>query len=67
MRPSHANGAHAVVAWRAGVAFGVAVLGIRDGGLARISLFTEPAVVERFVRSTTEQMHTVDEASDSNR
>lgn len=49
MRPSRANGAHAVVARRDGVPFGVAVLGIREGGLARISLFTEPAVVERFV------------------
>lgn len=49
MRPSHANGAHAVVARRDGVPFGVAVLGIREGGLARISLFTEPVVVERFV------------------
>jgi RNA polymerase sigma-70 factor (ECF subfamily) len=49
MRPSRANGGHAVVARRHGVPFGVAVLGIRDGGLARISLFTEPAVVARFV------------------
>jgi RNA polymerase sigma-70 factor (ECF subfamily) len=51
MRATHANGQPAAVAHRHGEPFGVAILGIRDGGLARISLFTDPAVVRRFSRS----------------
>jgi RNA polymerase sigma-70 factor, ECF subfamily len=48
MRATHANGQPAALACRYGAPFGVAVLGLRDGGLARISLFTDPAVVRRF-------------------
>jgi RNA polymerase sigma-70 factor, ECF subfamily len=50
MRATHANGQPAAVAHRHGEPFGVAVLGLRHGGLARISLFTDPAVVRRFTR-----------------
>lgn len=51
MRATHANGQPAAVAYRHGEPFGVAVLGLRDGGLARISLFTDLAVVRRFTRA----------------
>jgi RNA polymerase sigma-70 factor (ECF subfamily) len=51
MRATHANSQPAAVADRHGEPFGIAILGIRDGGLARISLFTEPAVIRRFTRS----------------
>jgi RNA polymerase sigma-70 factor (ECF subfamily) len=51
MRATHANSQPAAVAHRHGEPFGIAILGIRDGGLARISLFTDPAVVRRFTRS----------------
>lgn len=49
MRATRANGQPAAVADRHGEPFGVAVLGLRDGGLARISLFTDPSVVARFL------------------
>jgi RNA polymerase sigma-70 factor (ECF subfamily) len=49
MRATRANGQPAAVADRYGEPFGVAVLGLRDGGLARISLFTDPGVVARFL------------------
>ena len=48
MRATRANGQPAAVAYRHGEPFGVAVLGLRHGGLARISLFTDPVVVRRF-------------------
>jgi RNA polymerase sigma-70 factor, ECF subfamily len=48
MRATHANGQPAAFAYRHGEPFGVAVLGLRDRGLARISLFTDPTVVRRF-------------------
>lgn len=48
MRATHANGQPAAVAYRYGEPFGVAILGLREGGLARISLFTDPTVVRRF-------------------
>lgn len=48
MLATHANGQPAALAYRHGEPFGVAVLGLRDGGLARISLFTDPTVVRRF-------------------
>jgi RNA polymerase sigma-70 factor, ECF subfamily len=50
MRATLANGQPAAVAYRHGEPFGLAVLGLRDGGLARISLFTDLAVVQRFTR-----------------
>jgi hypothetical protein len=50
MRATRANGQPAALAYRYGEPFGVAVLGLRDGGLARISLFTDPSVVRRFNR-----------------
>jgi RNA polymerase sigma-70 factor, ECF subfamily len=49
MRPTRANGQRAAIAHRHGEPFGVAVLGLRADGLARISLFTEPAAVRRFL------------------
>lgn len=48
MRPTRANGQPAAVVHRHGQLMGVAVLGLRDGGLVRISLFGDPAVAERF-------------------
>jgi RNA polymerase sigma-70 factor, ECF subfamily len=51
MCATHANGQPAAVAYRHGEPFGVAVLGLRDGGLVRISLFTDLAVVRRFTRA----------------
>jgi RNA polymerase sigma-70 factor (ECF subfamily) len=48
MRATRANGQPAAVAFRYGVPFAVVVLGLRDGALARISLFGDPAVVGRF-------------------
>ena len=48
MQATRANGQPAAVAARHGEPFGVAVLGLRDAGLARISLFTDPAVVRQF-------------------
>jgi RNA polymerase sigma-70 factor (ECF subfamily) len=50
MHPTRANGQPAAFATWHGERFGVAVLGLRGGGLASISLFTDPAVVERFAR-----------------
>jgi RNA polymerase sigma-70 factor (ECF subfamily) len=50
MRATQANGQPAAVAYRHGEPFGVAVLGLGDGGLARISVFIDPAVVRRFTR-----------------
>ncbi|HEX4009557.1 MAG TPA: RNA polymerase subunit sigma-70 [Solirubrobacteraceae bacterium] len=49
MRATSANGQRAALAHRHGEPFGVAVLGLRADGLARISLFTEPAAVRRFL------------------
>lgn len=48
MRPTRANGQPAAVVYRSGDLFGVAVLGLRDGGIARISLFGDPAAARRF-------------------
>jgi RNA polymerase sigma-70 factor, ECF subfamily len=48
MHATRANGQPAAVAHRNGEPFGVAILGLRDTGLARISLFTDPEVVRRF-------------------
>jgi hypothetical protein len=48
MRATRANGQPGAVVHRHGQLMGVAVLGLRDGGLARISLFGDPAVAERF-------------------
>jgi RNA polymerase sigma-70 factor (ECF subfamily) len=47
MHPMRANGQAAAFAEWHGQPFGVAVLGLRDGGLASISLFTDPGVVDR--------------------
>src|SRR4030095_6746149 len=47
MRPPRANGQPAAIVSRHGDLLGVAVLGLRDGGIARISLFGDPAVVRR--------------------
>ena len=48
MRPTRANGQPAAVVYRCGDLLGVAVLGLRNGGIARISLFGDPAVARRF-------------------
>ena len=48
MHPTRANGQPAAFAEWHGERFGVAVLGLRGRRLASISLFTDPAVVERF-------------------
>lgn len=48
MHPTRANGQPAAFAEWHGKRFGVAVLGLRGGGLASISLFTDRGVVERF-------------------
>jgi RNA polymerase sigma-70 factor (ECF subfamily) len=48
MHPTRANGQPAAFAEWHGEPFGVAVLGLRGGGLASISLFTDSAVVLRF-------------------
>ena len=48
MRPTRANGQPAAVVYRYGDLLGVAVLGLRNGGIARISLFGDPAVARRF-------------------
>jgi RNA polymerase sigma-70 factor (ECF subfamily) len=48
MRPTRANGQPAAVVSRYGDPLGVAVLGLRNGGIARISLFGDPAVAQRF-------------------
>jgi RNA polymerase sigma-70 factor, ECF subfamily len=48
MRATHANGQPAAVAFRHAEPFGVAVLGVREAGIARISVFTEPTVLQRF-------------------
>ena len=50
MHPTRANGQPAAFAEWHGERFGVAVLGLRGGGLASISLFTDPTVVARFAR-----------------
>jgi RNA polymerase sigma-70 factor, ECF subfamily len=48
MRPTRANGQPAAIVSRHGHLLGVAVLGLRRGGIARISLFGDPAVARRF-------------------
>ena len=48
MRPTRANGQPAAVVYRCGDPLGVAVLGLRNGGIARISLFGDPALARRF-------------------
>jgi RNA polymerase sigma-70 factor, ECF subfamily len=48
MHPTRANGQPAAFARWHGEPMGVAVLGLRGGGLASISLFTDPGVVSRF-------------------
>ena len=48
MRPTRANGQPAAIVYRHGDLLGVAVLGLRRGGIARISLFGDPAVAQRF-------------------
>ena len=48
MHPTRANGQPAAVAYRHGDLLGVAVLGLRDGAIARISLFGDPTVAQRF-------------------
>ncbi|HYB28865.1 MAG TPA: RNA polymerase subunit sigma-70 [Solirubrobacteraceae bacterium] len=48
LRPTLANGQPAAVVYRWGDLLGVAVLGLRGGGIARISLFGDPAVAGRF-------------------
>lgn len=48
MRPTRANGQPAAIVYRYGDLLGVAVLGLRNGGIARISLFGDPAVARRF-------------------
>jgi RNA polymerase sigma-70 factor, ECF subfamily len=51
MHPTRANGQPAAIVYRYGDLFGVAVLGLRDGGISRISLFGDPAVARRFNHS----------------
>jgi RNA polymerase sigma-70 factor, ECF subfamily len=48
MHATRANGQPAAVVYRSGEPLGVAVLGLRDGGIARISLFGDPALARRF-------------------
>jgi len=48
MRQIVANGQPAVVAFREGAAFGVAVLDVRRDGIARITVFADPALAARF-------------------
>lgn len=48
MRATRANGQPAAVAYRHGEPFAVVVLGLREGALARISLFGDAAVLRRF-------------------
>jgi RNA polymerase sigma-70 factor (ECF subfamily) len=48
MRPVVANGQPAAVVHRAGAAFGVAVLDVRRDGIARITVFDDPGLVDRF-------------------
>ena len=48
MRPTRANGQPAAIVYRQGDLLGVAVLGLRNGAVARISLFGDPAVARRF-------------------
>ena len=48
MRPTRANGQPAAVVHRHGDLLGVAILGLRNGGIARISLFGDPTVARRF-------------------
>lgn len=48
MRPTRANGQPAAIVYRNGGLLGVAVLGLRNGGITRISLFGDPAVARRF-------------------
>lgn len=48
MRPTRANGQPAAVVYRYGDLLGVAVLGLRNGGSARISLFGDPAIARLF-------------------
>ncbi|GAA5210886.1 sigma-70 family RNA polymerase sigma factor [Microbacterium kyungheense] len=48
MRQIVANGQPAVVAFREGAAFGVGVLDVRRDGIARITVFADPALAARF-------------------
>ena len=43
-----ANGQPAVAAWRHGQPFGIAVLDVRNDGIAGITVFGDPALVPRF-------------------
>jgi len=49
MRATRANGQPAVVSYRYSEPFALVVLGLREGALARISLFGDRAVLARFV------------------
>ena len=49
MVPTSANGQPAVVAYLQGEPYAVAVLTVRGGGLGRIAVFADPAVLTRFV------------------
>jgi RNA polymerase sigma-70 factor (ECF subfamily) len=51
MTPSRANGQPAAVAWYRGEPFGLAVLTPGKGGIARITVFGFPDLVERFASS----------------
>ncbi|WP_086672220.1 RNA polymerase subunit sigma-70 [Amycolatopsis pretoriensis] len=48
MTPTRANGQPAAAAWYRGEPFGVAVLTLGKGGIARITVFGFPDLVERF-------------------
>lgn len=48
LHPTRANGQPAAVVYRHGDLLGVAVLGLHDGGIARISLFGDPVVARPF-------------------
>jgi RNA polymerase sigma-70 factor, ECF subfamily len=48
MRPTRANGQPAAIVYRHGQLLGVAVLGLRHGGIARISLFGDPTAARPF-------------------
>ncbi|WIV60584.1 RNA polymerase subunit sigma-70 [Amycolatopsis nalaikhensis] len=51
MTPTRANGQPAAAAWYRGEPFGVAVLTVGRGGIARITVFGFPDLVERFAGS----------------
>jgi RNA polymerase sigma-70 factor (ECF subfamily) len=48
MRPARANGQPAAAVWHRGEPFGVAVLTVGKGGIARITVFGFPDLAERF-------------------